>query len=135
VTETTDTAETLKGLRLNIYRHVPYGDTSAQGVSSRADYVTLVGIVDTCAGRPRMTPLVGGSRGPFVPGDDAPAAVLVIRAIAGKLVYHVEPYHPEGYMFGRYMAGGSFVDGDSRFSELVGFYGAVSFHDRNESGR
>ncbi len=122
-----------RGLNLTIHRHVPWGDTSASGISSRTDMVTLVAQIDTRHRAARTYPLTGDSRGPFEVTDERPAVALVIRAVMGKLLYHVEPFHPEGYVFGRYMAGGTFVTGDSRFSDLVNFYGAVAFHDRNEN--
>jgi hypothetical protein len=58
---------------------------------------------------------------------------LVERWIGGRAVVHAEPIErPEG-MLGP-MAGGTFIDtSDSRFSAAVGFYGAVSLHDRWES--
>lgn len=130
----------MQGLRLDIYRG-PYGDCSAGGISGRCKNVTLIGTLDLRnGGEQRMNrqwraaniePLTGDSRGPFEVTDEAPAVVMVYRKpINGRPLVHVEPLEwPEGSWS---MAGGTYVHGDSRFSDLAGFYGAVAFHDRFE---
>jgi hypothetical protein len=127
-------SDPLTGLRLDIYRG-PYGDASNGGISGRTDHVTLIGTLDvdgmsSLRDRRRVKLLEGDSRGPFAVSDDAPAVILVWRKTGSQLLSHVEPLEPAPR--GGYMAGGTYLHGDSRFSDLAGFYGAVSFHDRSE---
>lgn len=123
------------GLGLYVLRSRTLGDCSMRGISSRADRVTLVGIVDRRKDfRAPVQPLPKSETGPFRPTDDAPAAVLVIRNFGGRDVYSVEPLQPEGE-HRWFMMGGTYVSGDSRFSNLTGGqYGAIAFHDRCEEG-
>ena len=119
------------GLLLNVYKW-SLGDCSNGGVSSRCNKLTLVGIVHRTAGSPDVIePLPMGAGGPFAPEHDSPAVVLVYRNVMGRSICHVEPLDSPSGKFG-YMAGGAFVNGDSRFSRLTGFYGAASLHDRTE---
>ena len=113
----TESTAPLRGLRAEIYVG-PHGDCSNGGISSKAQYVTLVG------------PEFGEV---FPVTEEAPAVKMVKRNIAGKVVVHFEPVEPCPPGHVGYMAGGAFVHGDSRFSEAVGFYGAASLHDRTES--
>jgi hypothetical protein len=132
------TIEPLTGLRLTIHRSAH--DGSNGGVSSTRQNVTLIGIIDANVSRttdglgPRdrvnMMVLPAHAAGPFAPTEDAPAVVLIYRRMGHRRIEHVEPF--EQAPRGSYMAGGTFVTGDSRFSDLVGFYGAVAFHDRSE---
>lgn len=88
-------------------------DCSNGGLSSRAVRVVVVNV-----------------SGPFEPTDEMPAVRLVKR---GKTV-HAEPVEPVADGNVGYMAGGAFIStSDSRFTEAVGFYGAVAFHDRQET--
>jgi hypothetical protein len=126
--------EPLTGLRLDIYRG-PYGDASNGGISGLHNNVTLVGTLaiegtSSLRDRRHVKLLQGDSRGPFTVSADAPAVILVWRKDSRGLISHVEPLVPA--LRGWYMAGGTYLHGDSRFSDLAGFYGAVSFHDRSE---
>lgn len=119
------------GLRLRILRS-KY-DGSNDGVSSRCDQVTLVGYIDKRDERSseQVLPLPHHVAGPFTATEDAPAVVAVYRNAMGRDTVHVQP------LVGRpgkshFMAGGTYLTGDSRFSDVAGFYGAVSFHDRQE---
>lgn len=89
------------------------------GISEQVTEVTLVG--------PQFPEL-------FAPSESAPAVQMVVRNLGGQTVVHFEPVasRPEGHV--GYMASGAHVhSSDSRFSEAVGFHGAVSLHDRTES--
>ena len=124
------------GLGLYILRSRTLGDCSMDGISSRADRVTLVGIVDRRnernGDRDNVQPIPASEAGPFAPTDDAPAVVLVIRGFGERTVYSVEPLQPQGERRW-FMAGGTYVSGDSRFANLAGNqYGAIAFHDRCE---
>jgi hypothetical protein len=107
------------GMMVNVYRN-PLGDCTNGGISADAKYLTLTNV-----------------DGPFEPNKLAPAAVLE-QHVPGCL--RIVP--PEGARSrGIYMSGGNYAaTSDSRFSEacerLLGhcFYGAVSIHDRTESG-
>lgn len=57
-------------------------------------------------------------------------ALVKRRLFGDKPTLHVEPLDkPEGHV----MAGGAFVStSDSRWSKMIGFYGAVPLHDRVE---
>lgn len=69
--------------------------------------------------------------GPFEPTDERPAAILVDGPRGTK---HIKPADDYSDKDGVQMAGGTFANtSDSRFSEAVGFYGAVSIHDRRET--
>jgi hypothetical protein len=117
-----------QGLRLRVLRSA-LGDCSLRGVSSVVDHVTLVGILDQRVPKPGVQPIPRSQAGPFAPSADAPPAVLVYRQI-GNVVCSVQPL-VEDFGAAHFMAGGTYVMGDSRFSDLT-FYGAVSFHDRRE---
>jgi hypothetical protein len=122
-----------KGLTVSIYKSEP--NCSAGGVSSYCDRLTIVGTVDrrTNPGNKTVVALDKDSQ-VFEPRPDAPAAVLVRRApMGGREIVHVEPLDlPEGHC----MNGGDYVaTSDSRFSKLIGFYGAVALHDRVEAWR
>lgn len=104
------------GLIASIFRD-RNSDCSNGGISSRHDRVTIVNV-----------------EGPFDPTPNAPAVKLVVRGIGGERVVHFEPVEPVAEGNVGYMAGGAFVaSSDSRFRRAVGFYGAVSLHDRQES--
>jgi hypothetical protein len=119
------------GLRLDIYRH-DRADCSAGGISSRVSHVTLVAVIDRDPRKPdRVQPLPAGQAGPFEPRQDAPPVVLVYRTSGRGRICHVEPLLPDGEA-AWFSMGGTYVTGDSRFSELTGLYGAVALHDRRE---
>lgn len=130
----------LKGLTAYIMTNPLFAGCSSGGVSAHVTKVTVVGTVDRRWPIPTekwhdVKPLARGSQ-IFTPTDEAPAVVLVYRNMGAEQVVSAEPWlppeaadpHPV-----QFMAGGSVLDGsDSRWRELVGFYGAVSFHDRSE---
>lgn len=125
----------LKGLTVSIFEAKAIGNCSAGGVSSTHARLTIVGVIDRTRDRSskEVIPLPRESQ-VFSPRDDAPAAVLVKRSIMGadRPTLHVEPlvHSREGSV----MAGGAFVSTtDSRFSKMIGFYGAVPLHDRVEA--
>lgn len=132
MTTTTD----LRGLRANIYVPADGRNCSNGGVSSRCRNVTIVGIrTDNgyAAGHGLVDPLPRLSQ-VSEPTDDAPAAVIVYRQMGRRTVVHVEPLDGPEQPGTPWMAGGCYVaTSDSRFGDLVGFYGAVSFHDRTET--
>jgi hypothetical protein len=110
----------MKGITASIFVDKKFGDCSNGGISSRYSRVTVIGL--------------GKDAEIFEPTEDAPAVRLVKRKIGGKVVVHAEPV--EGLKSGNigWMAGGSYVStSDSRFCRAVGFYGAVSLHDRQET--
>lgn len=107
------------GLIVNVYLN-PLGDCTNGGISSAVKYLTLTNVA-----------------GPFDPNPLAPAAVIE-QHVRGCL--RIVPESGAGTR-GVYMSGGNYAaTSDSRFSEacerLLGhcFYGAVSIHDRSESG-
>ncbi len=133
-----------KGLIAEIFVGKRTPDCSNGGLSGRVNEVTVDGTRDADAEiirrlstlashdeEPGYAPLPRASQ-VFEPTPERPAVVLVRRSIGGRQVVHVEPVErPEGTPW---MAGGAYVaTSDSRFGELVGFYGAVSLHDRTES--
>lgn len=125
----TATATATKGLTLSLFKNPLYAGCSNQGISEKADQVTLVEVRYADG---RVTPMPKASQ-VFPVRDDAPAVALVQRNIMGRTVWHVQPVSEPGksdwYMAGGAMAGTS----DSRFSELLGgFYGALALHDRVE---
>lgn len=106
-----------RGLRLSVLTgefHSPNG-----GMSARVKQVTLVG---------------EGVAPVFPVTDEAPAVVLVTRYYGGQVLRNVEPaVGPDAGNVG-WMAGGAYVaTSDSRVRDLIGFYGALAFHDRQET--
>lgn len=60
--------------------------------------------------------------------------VVVKRNMFGKCSDYIEPYASLKKGCVGWMFGGSYAESsDSRFSEMVGFYGAVAIHDRQET--
>lgn len=117
----------LRGLTVDVYRRSGVASTFA------VSKLTIVGTrVDTNQGHGDVRSLVG--RFPVCePSTDAPAAVVVYRNLRGHQIVHVEPLAPVPDGHAGYMAGGSYVAcSDSRWDDLIGFYGAVSLHDRTE---
>ena len=106
------------GLLVDVYRRAGGGDCTNGGISSRYDSLCVVNV-----------------DGPFEPSERACAVMLCKGAYGSKNI------KPAKLVDGvwvvdtdkAYMAGGNFADAcDSRFSAAVGFYGAVSIHDRTE---
>lgn len=128
----------LKGLIVSILEDKRIGNCSNGGLSSKFSALTIVGIVDHTnsadLAKREVKPLPKYSQ-VFSPTEDAPAAIIKYRTMGSKRLVSVEPL--EGVESGKgtpWMAGGSYVSSsDSRWGELVGFYGAVSLHDRTES--
>jgi hypothetical protein len=119
-----------KGLVLDIYRN--QHEASNNGLSKFHQEVTVVGVSYRDGGPRQVRPLPLACR-VFTPTEQRPAVVLVYREMGeGERLVHVEPFEPaRGVGF---MAGGTFVaTSDSRWRELVGFYGAVAFHDQDET--
>lgn len=118
------------GLHASIYRSV-MRDCTNQGISYQRADVTIV-----------------NASGPFQPSDDAPAVLLVpghleggVHAVPAELNDDGEwaPMRKPDHVGP--MAGGNYIaTSDSRFGELASsicghrFYGAVSLHDRFETG-
>lgn len=105
------------GLIVSVYRSAG-GDCTNGGISSRYNYLCVVNV-----------------DGPFEPSERACAVMLC------KGAYGTKNIKPAKLVDGvwvvdadkAYMAGGNFAaDSDSRFTAAVGFYGAVSIHDRTE---
>ena len=105
------------GLIVNVFR-ANRADCTNGGISSKFDSLCIVNI-----------------DGPFEPSERNPAAILVNGSYGSK---HIRPAKLVAgeWIADRdkwYMAGGNFAaTSDSRFSDAVGFYGAVSIHDRTE---
>ncbi|AHY26901.1 hypothetical protein PBI_ZOEJ_77 [Mycobacterium phage ZoeJ] len=126
--------ELTAGLTLHVFRH-PLGDCTNDGVTSKADAVTLVGYQRERGGKveplPRMSQV-------FAPSDDAPAVVMVVSNLRGALP-HLVPL--DAQRAGAWtMAGGNIAGtSDSRFGELIEkvfdgpkCVGSLPVHDRIE---
>lgn len=120
----------LRGLHASIFTNPTFLGCSNDGISSRCTAVTIVGTQDRRPGqRGPVLPLRTDSQ-VFEPDSTAPAVIVVYRHFGGQRLVSVEPLDSNGW---NYMAGGSYVaTSDSRFGDLIGFYGAVSLHDRYE---
>lgn len=118
------------GLTASVYTNPTYRGCANGGISERVTRVTIVGTKELTSGdHAEIEPLARGSRVSEAT-PDAPAVVLVYRRI-GKVVVHAEPLETQGQW---HMSGGAFIaSSDSRLSDLVDFYGAISLHDRVES--
>lgn len=110
------------GLHANVYKTGRFGrasDCTNGGISGRCEQVTVVGIEGAEI---------------FEPTTNSPAVKLVRRVIGGEAVIHAEPVEPPPAGSFGWMAGGNFIaTSDGRFGRAVGFYGAVSLHDRYET--
>jgi hypothetical protein len=143
----------VKGITAAVLRPADGGDFTLGGVSSGHARLTITGIVS--AAKPYRAPLPTAPRTcqwaweplpamsrVFEPREDAPEAWLYLRRLGHGDVWAVVPACAartgqalEGWLT-RLMFGSNFVHlGDSRLSEIVGFYGAVAIHDRIEAGR
>jgi hypothetical protein len=126
----------IRGIPVTVLRPADGGDYTLGGVSSTHARLTITGIVTP--GTSRWAPLGELSR-VFAPSEDAPEAWLYRRTVFGKHVWSVVPACAarQGAALtthlSRVMFGGHYAHlGDSRLTELVGFYGAVAVHDRIE---
>lgn len=122
------------GVTAHIFRW-NLGECSNGGISSRVEEVTVIGVCDlTPTGKfGPITPVAG----PFKPSEQAPSVILVRRRISGitrdqaRVIIHAQPYGDDVPDDG-WMAGGTFIHGDSRVSDASGIYGAIALHDRRE---
>lgn len=125
-----------RGLRLTVYRSASGYDCTMNGITSRFATCVLVGILDYTApgasyDKPVRRALDLGSQ-VSAPGPDSPAVWLVSGKRGGD-DRHIIPADENGEPDGRWwMNGGNFVSGDSRFRDLIGWFGAVRVHDRYE---
>lgn len=109
----------MKALIIEVYKHNGE-DFSNGGITSRFNELLLVcddGYID-------------------IDEDNPPENLVVFedRFMFGERCGYIRPYaeHPEDRT--PYMAGGAYAaSSDSRFSEMVGIYGAVPVHDRTET--
>lgn len=108
----------MKAIKINVYRNTRGYDCTNGGVSSKYDSLLLLcedGWVE-------------------VDENNLPenAVKVVRRHVCGDEIVCIQPCKPAvgvGYMFGGNYAASS----DGRFRDLVGIYGAVAIHDRDES--
>lgn len=123
-----------KGLTVYVARTIALGDCTNGGLSAKHDRLTVVGYVDITGQRydlPERAQV-------FEATDDAPAALLVVRNIGGRILSIVpEDGADPGARW--YMMGGNYASlGDSRLCDLArnliggAYYGAVPIHDRHE---
>lgn len=116
-----------RGMTLDVYRSASHtGDTTLGGITSRATQVTVIGILDH--GTPMTLPTYFPLRAAT---PTAPAVILVIRTIFGRVSLHLEP---TGDSVVHYMHGGNYAGStDSRWTTLIkNFGGLLPVHDRNE---
>ena len=115
----------MKGLRIDVYRTAGQ-DCSLNGITSRHDVLTLVGVRREYG--KTLDPLPSGMQ-VFEPTGSSPAVVLVTR---DNFPPYLAPYDETGtYPHG--VAGGQFAHTfDSRFYELTGQTSPISVHDRFE---
>lgn len=108
----------MKALRIYVYRNAVLGDCTNNGISAKHDSL-----------------LVLCDKGNWdVDMADAPENLvkLVERKYDNQRFFHLEPVNPAAGA--GWMAGGNFAGtSDSRFSDMTGFYGAISIHDRDET--
>lgn len=129
-----------RGLTVSVLRPVDFPDCTNGGASARVAKLTVIGIIDEVAWwdagnrgdrNPPVQPLPADCQ-VSTPSDDAPAAYLRRRRI-GRIVHSVEPVYTDRATQPWLMAGGNYAaSSDSRWADLIGMYGAVSIHDRNE---
>ena len=110
----------MKALRISVYKNPSYKGCSNGGITERYDELLLVcdeGYIDIDENNPPEN-----------------LVVFVDRTMGGVKCGYIKPYAPCPKGCVGWMAGGSFAEScDSRFSSLVGFYGAVAVHDRTET--
>jgi hypothetical protein len=126
-------SDNAKGLHVEIYESKTYQRPNHFGKMGGHFFagfnsLTVVGIYEhrQLAPLPRNCQIFEGNL-------VAPPAILVVREMYGERIVSVAPplYSKRPML---YMAGGALVDSsDSRWRELVGFYGGVILHDRYES--
>ena len=104
-----------KGLIVSIYRDADGSDCTLDVVSSKVKRLTIIG-----EGIPQI----------FEPSEEAPAARIVRRLIAGEWYLHIEPADNDGNALpGWWMFGGNYAStSDSRFPNNY----PIGIHDRQE---
>jgi hypothetical protein len=110
-------------LTLNIFRAAGRSDCTNGGISSKGQFLTLIG-EDLING--------GTISGPFEADDDAPAVCLGFVQIGDKRHYHLQPANPYTGepLPGWYMSGGNIAySSDGRFPSDY----PLKVHDRTES--
>lgn len=130
----TSDPSTWRGLTVDLYRSDYRSDNCVWNREGGPDSVTLVAIRDERqgGGAPLM-PLPASLHAPSTPSPRQPAAVLVVRHV-GRMVFHIEPLTSPEQGRTPFMAGGSYAgSSDSRFGDLINFYGAVKVHDFSET--
>lgn len=125
---TTETTE-LKGLHVSIFR----SDYDARcNEFFGKQQITLVRVIRAPHCQRAESVPINTIQPPdlFPASDERPPAELVVRFVGDRPAYFIRPY---GAIEGRHMSGGTFANCcDSRFSNMLPFYGAVGIHDRVE---
>lgn len=109
------------GLIVYVYRTAALGDSTAGGISSRHDTLTVVNV-----------------DGPFDPTDTRPAALIedgpqgTVRIVPARQTRTGDWIRNDLPWLSGPMFGGNYASGDSRLREAAGFYGAIAIHDRYE---
>lgn len=108
----------MRALPIYVYRNNRFGDCTNGGISSKYDTLLLIcehGYIDIDETNP--------------PEE---LVKMVKRERWGKTIYHIEPYARPQHL--GWMAGGNYAESsDSRFGDMINFYGAVAIHDRQET--
>ncbi len=107
----------MKALPIYVYKTNRLGDCTNGGISSKYDTLLLIcehGYIDIDENNPPEN-----------------LVKMVRREMCGG-IYHIEPYARPQHL--GWMAGGNYAEtSDSRFRDMVNFYGAVAIHDRQET--
>ena len=108
----------MKALPIYVYRNNRLGDCTNGGISSKYNELLLIcdkGYINIDENNPPEN-----------------LVKMVERNMWGTTLYHIEPYAKPQHL--GWMAGGNYAESsDSRFSDMINFYGAVSIHDRQET--
>ena len=129
-----------KGLRLDVYRHVPDGDCTNGGVSGRCENLTLVGIVVPGPGSGATLKEVPKDSRVLAPSADAPGVWAVDRAgrnlpvclVPANAAVAGDPRLLDAWC-SRFMMGGNYARGDSRMKAITGSRAPIAIHDRREN--
>lgn len=108
----------MKALPISVLRNRMMGDCTNGGVSSKYDTLLLI-----C------------EQG-YIKVDEANPPENLVKIVKrerwGETTYHIEPYARPQHL--GWMHGGNYAaSSDSRFGEMINFYGAVAIHDRQET--
>ncbi|MCZ7478865.1 hypothetical protein [Micromonospora sp. WMMC273] len=130
--------EVRKGLTVSVYRPADGHDATMNGISSRYDRLTVVGIINrTDLSRELVVEPLPVACQHRAATADAPAVLLQRRWIGGEVLSLI-PADLDGRTLrmhlSRWMFGSNFAwVTDSRFSSLLGHrYAAIAVHDRCE---